>query len=101
MPSGSAEDRPDTLEARDQGVEIIPAVEYRERGAGGCRNLEPLHHRLRAVMTGTDRDAAVVQHGADVVCVNPLQDEGEHARLLRGRPDLAKSGDAVQRFGSV
>src|SRR5215204_2253554 len=60
-----------------------------------------LHHRLRAVVTGADGNALVVEYRPDVMRVNPLDDEGKHARLLARRPDDADALDGRKFLGRV
>ena len=60
-----------------------------------------LHHRLRTVVAGADGDALVVEYRADVVRMNPLNDEGEYARLLARRPDDADALDGRKPLGRV
>ena len=72
-------------------VELLAGVEAGERGAGGGRDAEALHHRLRAVVPGAHGDALAVEDRADVVRVDALEHEGEHARLLARRADEAQA----------
>ena len=55
-------------------------VVERQRGSGGGGELKAVHHRLRAMMTGADRDALPVQDGADVVRMHAIDYEGKYAR---------------------
>ncbi len=48
-------------------IDFGAGVVQRERSARGGWNAEELHHRLRAVMSGADRDAFAIEDRADVV----------------------------------
>ena len=52
-----------------QRVDLRARVVDVERGACGRGDLQARHHRLRAVVSGTNRDAVAVQHLPDVVRV--------------------------------
>src|SRR5262245_626960 len=51
-----------------------------------------LHQRLRAVMTGADRDPVLVDDGADVVRVDAREREGEAGGARAGRGEESQPG---------
>ena len=53
-----------------QRVDVRGSVVDGERRAGGGGNAKSVHDRLRAVVTGSYRDALAIHHGTDVVRVN-------------------------------
>ena len=57
--------------------------------------------RLGAMVPGADRDPLPVQHRADVVRVDAIQHEGQHAGLLLRGADDPESGNLGHRFGRV
>ena len=54
--------------------------------------MEALHHRLRAMVAGADRDAVGIQYRAHVVRVHALDLERQHGGFFRGRADDPDTG---------
>src|SRR3954471_284148 len=63
-------------------VDFFPGVVEGKRSARGCRNLESLHDWLRAMMSSTHSNPLLVENGADVMRMNLVEHEREHARFL-------------------
>ena len=95
---GEARHQPNTFRARStpshQGIDLVRRVVEGEGRSDGGRDAEPLHHRLRAVVSRPYGDALVVEHRAHVVRVNALQHEREHAGLLPRGADQPDAGSA-------
>ncbi len=83
------EERPGAPDAGGKPVDFLEGVVEGERGARGGRQLEEFHHRHGAVMAGADRDAVLVENGAEIVRMHPRDDEGHQARLIARRADDA------------
>ncbi len=72
------------LDAADQRRHVVPAV-IDSKARPRCRiDAERRHQRLGAMMAGPNRDPALVQYGADVVGMHPLDREGDDAGAVVG-----------------
>jgi len=54
-----------------------------------CQNV---HHRLGTVVSGADGNAFMVKNGTDIMRVNPIHDEREHAGFFPRRPMMLTPG---------
>ena len=81
------EDLDHFLNRARQHVNFFFRVVESKRRARGGRNIESLHHRLRAVMTGANGNAFLIQNRADVVRMNVVDHKRQHARLFSRRAD--------------
>ena len=70
---------PAGLDRLGEAVDVALVVVDAERGAHGAGQPELFHQRLRAMMPDADRDIVPVEHGADIVRVDPLDIERKHA----------------------
>src|SRR5437773_7079774 len=91
------------LEARREAVHFLGRVIYVEGCAGGRRDVQPLHQRLRAVVAGPDRDPLHVQDRRDIVRVDVAEGERDHAAaaggILQAEPvESLHAGERVQRI---
>ena len=86
----------DAVERRDQRVNTLVCVVKRERRAHGRLQAEPAQDRLRAMMTGTDRDAFAVERGADVLGSAAMQNSPVRRGLLLSRRCIE---EGVRQFG--
>ena len=79
-----------------QQVNLAAGVVHGQRRPD-CR-LQPVtaQDRLGAVVASPDRDALLVQRRADVLRPPSVQDEGQHAGLLRGGADQAETRYGLQ-----
>ena len=84
---------PAAPEAAHERVDVLEARVEPDRGAGACRQPEPLVQRHGAMMAGADRDPVEVEHRADVLRVQPSMREGQHAALLRRGADQPQARD--------
>src|SRR6266478_7192426 len=64
------------LNSAHQNVNLFLRIVESKRGAGGSRDLEPLHHGLSTMVAGTYCDSFLVQDGADVVRVHLIDYKG-------------------------
>ena len=98
-------DYPSSVRARVDGgrehVDLFEGVVHRERGAGGRRNAQPIHDRLRAVMTGADRHAFTVDDRADIVRMDTVDDERDDGDLVARGADEAHAVDGAERGGGL
>ena len=68
------------LQARDQRVDLFGRVVKPERGAAGRGDTKMRQQRHGAMRAGPHRDAALVEHGRDVMGMGrPFQREREEA----------------------
>jgi hypothetical protein len=81
------------MKAGDEPVDVLPRIVERERDPCSRGNAETIHHRLRAVVPGADRDSLLIQNGPDVVGMDPLEHDGKDARLEPRLPDDPESGN--------
>src|SRR5205085_1520249 len=88
----------DFLHRRDEAVNFVSRVVEGEGGACGRGHAEVLHDGLRTVVAGAYGDALLVEYRSNVVRVNIVNDEREHARLLARVADYA---DALYRRDSL
>src|SRR3546814_13629619 len=73
-----------SLDAANQSLDILLAVIDPEARPRGGVDAEMRHQRLGAMMAGADRHLALIQYGADVVGMNPLDREADDpGRILR------------------
>ena len=70
---------PAGLDRRRQAVDIGLVVVDAERGAHRAGEPELFHQRLGAMVADPHRHIVLVEHGADIVRVHPLDIEGKHA----------------------
>src|SRR5438045_9661099 len=71
-------------------------------GGTRCRgDVETLHDRLCAVVSGTHSDSFLIENRADVVRVNVVNDEREHTCLLARRADNPHAFDPADLFGGI
>jgi hypothetical protein len=80
------------MDSGEQGVYLLGRVVHPERGSGGCRDTESLHERLCAMVSSTNGDAFLVEDRADVMWMNPIEDEGQHSCLFLGGAYQAGAG---------
>src|SRR5262245_20992271 len=97
--SGRAEDPLRGADAIGQTVDVVEVVVDREAGARRGRHVEPLHHRLRAVMAGADSDARAVEDLREVVRMDAIDDEADHPGMLvrRRRAEPVQALDRAER----
>src|SRR5260221_12568906 len=100
-PGTSREYLADLHERPPERVQFLAGVVHREGRARRPRNLEAIHHRLRAVMAGPDRDTFLIEDRADVVGVHAVHDERQDAGLLARSPDEPHAADRLQHAGRV
>ena len=58
-------------------VHFVAGVVAGEGGAVGSSGVETIHERLAAMVAGADRDAHLIEKGAEVVMMNALDVERE------------------------
>src|SRR5215470_18498434 len=63
--------------------------------------MEPSHHWLRAVMAGANGDSFLSEERADIVRVDSVEDEREHAGLFSRRPNQTQIRNAAQNLCRV
>src|SRR6266404_9849816 len=89
------------MNSADERIDFFGRVIKRKRGARCCRNPEALHHRLRTVMAGADRDTVVIEDRSDVVRVYAVEHEGKYARFSPRGPDDAQAVDSRESCGGI
>src|SRR5437588_1510073 len=97
----SAEDLYDFLHRCDEAVNFRLRVVEGKGGACGRGHAEVLHDGLRTVVAGAYGDALLVEYRSNVVRVNIVNDEREHARLLARVADYADALDGGDSLGRV
>jgi hypothetical protein len=65
----------DVLNAFDQKIGFGFGIVKSKRGSGSCRNVEPRHHRLRAMVAGSYRNAVAIQNRPDIMGMNAFDHE--------------------------
>lgn len=73
----------DTEQGGGQGIDIGTGVIGSERSANGAFETEAAMDRLGAMMAGADGDAFAIEKVAEFLGADTVEDEGEHAGLLR------------------
>src|SRR5207302_4228849 len=89
------------LDRLRQRIDLFLRVVESKRGARRGRDVESFHHRLGAVMTGANGDAFLIQNRADVVRVNVVNHEGQHAQLFTRGTDDAYAFDGGNTLGGI
>ena len=87
--------------AADEGIDLVARVVEAEGGARRRRQAVAVHDRLGAVVARANRDPLAVEHGADVVRVNAVENEGENASLVARRADDPEPRDRRERLRRV
>ena len=80
------------MKAFDQGLDIAGVAVRGKAGARGRRDAKQFHQWLRAMVAGANRDALVIQYGADVVGMHPVEREADDPRAVFG-PEQGHSGN--------
>src|SRR6266436_63303 len=93
--SKSRKDLDDSFNRSRQHVNFFFCVVESKRSARGCRHIEPLHHRLRAMMPGTHGDAFLIEDGANVVRMDIIDNERQDTELLTSCADDAYTFDCA------
>src|SRR5947209_5766308 len=101
MVYGLRKDLYDFLHRRDEAVNFRLRVIEGEGGARGGGHAEVLHDGLGAVVSGAYGDALLIEYRSNVVRMNVVNDEGEHARLLARVADDADAFDGGDSLGRV
>ena len=86
----SSENPLNLVEPAHQRLDIRFIAVRREARARGRGDAEQVHQRLRAMMAGADRDALVVQYGADVVRMNPVEREADDSGAVLGAEQASR-----------
>ena len=89
-------DSDDFLKRSNQRIHILLRIVHREGGTRRRADLEPIHHRLAAVMPGPHRDACRIQSCPQIQWRDDriVHHERNDTRLVPGRADDAKSPNA-------
>src|SRR5256885_5993314 len=82
-----------------EGVDVLDRVVRRERRTDRGFEAETPEDGLRAVMARADGDAFLIERAADVFRSLAVEDEREHARLLRRGADHREARDAQEALG--
>src|SRR6185436_11109156 len=87
------------LDPRDECVDVRRVVVHVDARARRRRHIQPTHQRLRAVVPGANADPRLVEHGGEVMRVDPVHGEAYDAAArfqVAGavRPNAAHGGEA-------
>ena len=86
----------DLLDSVGQFIDLFLCVIESERCASGCGHVKELHHRLRAMMAGTNGYSLLIEDRADIVRMYAFDRKRQNARLIGGRPDDPDFGNVRQ-----
>src|SRR5216683_3821500 len=96
-----SEDFDDPFNSSRQSVYLSPGIVESKGRSRSRRNIKPPHHGLSAMMAGAHGDAFLIEYRANVMRVNVVDHERQHAQFLPRGADDAHTFDSRQALSSI